>query len=323
MQLDLYVNTIGRHLRARFGERVHKLPLHANFTCPNRDGTLGRGGCTFCNVRAFSDTSVQPLASQLAEGRTRMDRARRYLAYFQAYTSTYAEVATLRRLYDEALEGADIVGLCVGTRPDCVPDAVLELLAEHRARGYEVWLELGLQSAFDDTLARINRGHGFAAYADAVTRAHAHGVPVCTHLIVGLPGEAPARSLDTLARVLELGVAGLKLHPLMIVKGSRVAAAWRRGEVAPPTLAAYAEVAIEMIRRTPASVVYHRVSATAHAPTLLAPPWCGGRFEAIQTIAHGLAAAGGQGSLTAEPLTAAGLDCTARAVAAGRPTQPD
>jgi hypothetical protein len=301
MQLDRYVNTIGRHLRARFGERVHKLPLHANFTCPNRDGTLGRGGCSFCNVRSFSDASAEPLATQLAEGRTRMDRARRYLAYFQAYTSTYAEVATLRALYEEALKGADIVGLCVGTRPDCVPDAVLDLLAEHRDNGYEVWLELGLQSAFDDTLARINRGHGFAPYVDAVTRARARGVPVCAHLIVGLPGETPARSLDTLARVLALGVAGLKLHPLMIVKGSRLAAAWRRGEVAPPTLGEYAEVATEMIRRTPASVVYHRVSATARAPTLLAPPWCGGRFEAIQTIAQRLAAAGGQGSLTDEP----------------------
>ena len=221
MQLDHYVNTIGRHLRGRFGERVHKLPLHANFTCPNRDGTLGRGGCTFCNVRSFNQEDAAPLAAQLDEGRTKMNRARRYLAYFQAYTSTYAEVATLQRLYEEALAGADIVGLCVGTRPDCVPDAVLDLLAGYRAHGYEVWLELGLQSAFDDTLARINRGHGLAAYADAITRAHARGVPVCTHLIVGLPGEPPERSLDTLDRVLELGVAGLKLHPLMIVKGSR------------------------------------------------------------------------------------------------------
>jgi len=302
MQLDHYVNTIGRHLRGRFGERVHKLPLHANFTCPNRDGTLGRGGCTFCNVRSFNRDEAAPLAHQLDEGRTKMNRARRYLAYFQAYTSTYAEVATLQRLYEEALAGADIVGLCVGTRPDCVPDAVLDLLAGYRARGYEVWLELGLQSAFDDTLARINRGHGFAAYADAVARAHARGVPVCTHLIVGLPGETPEHSLATLERVLELGVAGLKLHPLMIVKGSRLAAAWRRGEVAPPDAGHYADVATEMIRRTPAPVVYHRVSATANAPTLLAPPWCAGRFEGIHAIARRLAATGGQGSLTTQPL---------------------
>lgn len=301
MQLDRFVNTIGRHLRARFGERVHKLPLHGNFTCPNRDGTLGRGGCSFCNVRSFSKTEDRPLSEQLAEGRVKMDRARRYLAYFQAYTSTYAEVETLRRLYEEALAGADIVGLCVGTRPDCVPDAVLDLLASYRERGYEVWLELGLQSAFDDTLARINRGHGFAAYADAVDRARARQVPVCTHLIVGLPGEVPEHSLQTLERVLGLGVEGLKLHPLMIVRGSRLAAAWRREEVAPPTLEAYTEVAVEMIRRTPLDVVYHRVSATAHAPTLLAPNWCSGRFEAIQTIAQRLATVGGQGSLLADP----------------------
>jgi hypothetical protein len=297
MQLDLHVNTLGRHLRGRFGERVHKLPLHGDFTCPNRDGTLGHGGCSFCNVRAFNRQTVAPIDRQLAEGRGRTDRARRYLAYFQAYTSTYAEVATLARLYEEALAGADIVGLCVGTRPDCVPDAVLDLLAAYRERGYEVWLELGLQSAFDETLARINRGHGLAAYADAVARARARAVPVCTHLIVGLPGEAPERSLLTLDRVLELGVAGLKLHPLMIVRGSRLAAAWRRGEVAPPELDAYAEVAAQMIRRTPASVVYHRVSATANAPTLLAPTWCASRFEAIHAIARRLARDGGQGSL--------------------------
>lgn len=304
MQLDQYVNTIGRHLRARFGERVHKLPLHAKFTCPNRDGTLGRGGCSFCNVRSFNAEAPLSLADQLADGRARTDRARRYLAYFQAYTSTYAEVETLRRLYEEALAAADIVGLCVGTRPDCVPDAVLDLLAEYRLRGYEVWLELGLQSAFDDALARVNRGHGFAAYADAMARARARAIPVCTHLIVGLPGEAPERSLETLARVLELGVQGLKLHPLMIVRGSRLAAAWRRGEVAPPELERYADVAAEMIRRTPASVVYHRVSATANTPTLLAPDWCARRFDGIQAIVRRLATEGVQGSLTGEPLTA-------------------
>lgn len=301
MQLDLHVNTIGRHLKDRFGERVHKLPLHGDFTCPNRDGTLGRGGCSFCNVRSFNRASPEPIALQLAAGRVRMDRARRYLAYFQAYTSTYAEVETLRRLYEQALAGADVVGLCIGTRPDCVPDAVLDLLAGYRERGFEVWLELGLQSAFDDTLDRINRGHGFAAYADAVQRARARSIPVCTHLIVGLPGEAPAASLATLGRVLDLGVAGLKLHPLMIVRGSRLASAWRRGEVSPPDLETYAEVAAAMIRRTPASVVYHRVSATANAPTLLAPAWCAGRFDAIHAIARRLATSGGQGSDTAEP----------------------
>lgn len=319
MQLDLHVNTIGRHLKSRFGERVHKLPLHGDFTCPNRDGTLGRGGCSFCNVRSFNRSSPAPIALQLAEGRSKMDRAHRYLAYFQAYTSTYAEVATLQRLYEQALTGAEVVGLCVGTRPDCVPDAVLDLLAGYRERGFEVWLELGLQSAFDDTLDRINRGHRFAAYADAVGRAQARGVPVCTHLIVGLPGETPERSLVTLERVLELGVAGLKLHPLMIVRGSRLAAAWRRGEVNPPDLETYADVAAAMIRRTPAPVVYHRVSATANALTLLAPGWCGSRFEAIHEIARHLAASGGQGSETSQPYAAPAAPSLAAATEAAIP----
>lgn len=319
MQLDLHVNTIGRHLKDRFGERVHKLPLHGDFTCPNRDGTLGRGGCSFCNVRSFNRASSDPIALQLAAGRAKMDRARRYLAYFQAYTSTYAEVETLRRLYEQALAGADIVGLCVGTRPDCVPDAVLDLLAGYRERGFEVWLELGLQSAFDATLDRINRGHRFGAYADAVHRAHARGIPVCTHLIVGLPGEAPAASLVTLERVLDLGVAGLKLHPLMIVRGSRLASAWRRGEVNPPELETYAEVAAAMIRRTPASVVYHRVSATANAPTLLAPAWCAGRFDAIHAIARRLATGGGQGCDTADPYVPAATPTLATRTTASSP----
>jgi len=301
MQLDRFVHTLGHHLKRRFGERIHKLPISAGFSCPNRDGTLGRGGCSFCNVVSFSDGSQAPLDEQIAQQRLRLDRARRYLAYFQAYTNTYAEVATLDAMYRAALVEADIVGLAVGTRPDCVPDAVLDLLAAYRDEGFEVWLELGLQSAHDETLARVRRGHGFAAYQDAAQRARARGIPICTHLIVGLPGERPEASLVTLERVLALGCQGLKLHPLMIVRGSRLAAAWQRGEVAPPALEDYAELAAEMIRCTPPEVVYHRVSATARKPTLIAPAWCGTRFEAIHAIAGRLARDGCQGSRLGTP----------------------
>jgi len=305
MQLDRFVHTLGHHLKRRFGERVHKLPISAGFSCPNRDGTLGRGGCSFCNVVSFSDGSRAPVTEQIALQRGRLDRARRYLAYFQAYTNTYAEVATLDAMYRAALGEADIVGLAVGTRPDCVPDAVLDLLAGYRDEGFEVWLELGLQSAHDDTLARVRRGHGFAAYRDAVRRAGARAIPICTHLIAGLPGEPLEASLLTLQRVLELGCQGLKLHPLMIVRGSRMAAAWQRGEIAPPQLADYAELAAEMIRRTPPGVVYHRVGATARKPTLIAPAWCESRFEAIHAIAARLARDGGQGSRLGTPWPAA------------------
>ena len=297
MQLESYVNTLGQHLKARFGTRVRKLSLHVGFTCPNRDGALGRGGCTFCSVLSFSDGDPQASVSeQLAAGRAATGRASRYLAYFQAYTNTYAEVEELRRLYAQALTAADIVGLCVGTRPDCVPDAVLEILAGYRDQGYEVWLELGLQSAHDATLKRINRGHGFAAYADAVARARRYGIPVCTHLILGLPEESPAMMLETHARVLGCGVQGLKLHPLMIVKGSTMAGQYARGTLSPMPLAEYAATAAELIRRTPGDVVFHRITASAREPMLVAPDWCHTRWPAADAICGDLSRNGGQAS---------------------------
>jgi len=301
MQLDRYVHTLGRHLRQRFGEHVHKLPLAAGFTCPNRDGTIGTGGCSFCNVASFSKPSTETLESQLEAGRATITRARRYLAYFQAYTNTYAEVERLRRLYETALSGCGVVGLCVGTRPDCVPDAVLDLLAEYRANGAEIWLELGLQSAFDVTLARANRGHGFDAFVTATGRARQRDIPVCAHLIVGLPGETPEMSLISLERVLANDVQGIKLHPLMIVRGSRLAAEYRRGEVSPPSHEDYVAVASEMIRRTPGEVVFHRIAASARAPTLVAPDWCAHSQRSMNAIAHELARHGGQGSRTQQP----------------------
>lgn len=313
MQLDRYVNTLGKHLKARFGERVHKLPLHAGFTCPNRDGTIGHGGCSFCSIGSFSEERQESVEGQLAHGRQSIDWVRRYLAYFQAYTNTYAEVEHLRQLYDAALAGQGVIGLCVGTRPDCVPDAVLDLLAEYQERGSEVWLELGLQSAFDETLRRVNRGHGFAEYANAVARAHQRNIPVCTHMIVGLPGESAGQSLTSLDRILSEGVEGLKLHPLMIVRGSRLAHEFARGEIAPLALTDYVEVAAEMIRRTPAAVIFHRVGASARAPTLIAPDWCSKTLPTNNAIAHNLSRLGGQGSQTCHPYLFSESPCATRA----------
>lgn len=297
MQLHQHINSLGQDLKRRFGEKVHKLSINAQFTCPNRDGTLGRGGCTFCNNASFNANTRSTLSirDQLENSKPGM-RARRYLAYFQAYTNTYAETEALRQMYQQALDVADMVGLCVGTRPDCVPDATLDLLADYQQQGFEVWLELGLQSAFDTTLERINRGHGFAAYADTVRRARLRGLKVCTHLIVGLPGEAPEDSLITLERVLEEGCQGLKLHPLHIVRGSIMARQWKKGEIEALSQEAYVGTACDMIRHTPPEVVYHRVTATARRPTLLAPDWCDNRWPTFNAIAENLARQGGQGS---------------------------
>ncbi|EPE3183885.1 TIGR01212 family radical SAM protein [Cronobacter sakazakii] len=298
MQLQKLVNMFGGDLTRRYGQKVHKLSLHGGFSCPNRDGTLGRGGCTFCNVASFADETQQHLSiqQQLAQQVARVDRARRYLAYFQAYTSTFAEVNVLRAMYQQAISQADMVGLCVGTRPDCVPESVLDLLAGYHEQGYEVWLELGLQSAKDKTLHRINRGHDFACYQETTRRARARGLRVCTHLIVGLPGETRSDALLSLERVVETGVDGIKLHPLHIVEGSIMAKAWRAGRLSGIALDDYTVTAGEMIRHTPPEIIYHRISASARRPTLLAPLWCENRWTGMVEIDRYLNQHGAQGS---------------------------
>jgi radical SAM protein (TIGR01212 family) len=293
VKLSSYVNTFGRAMRHRYGERVHKIALDADFTCPNRDGSKGRGGCTFCNNVSFSPNGRRPPAirTQIEAGRRIIRRrtgARKYLAYFQAYTNTYAAIDRLRALYDEALSEPDVIGLAVGTRPDCVPGPVLDLLAAYQRQGREVWLELGLQSSFDTSLARVNRGHGFAEYRDAVREARRRGLQVCTHLIIGLPGETGRHCRTTLERVLELGVDGLKLHPLHVVKGTQLANAWRRGEYRALPLDEYIRIATDLVRQTPREVVFHRLTGTAAPQILLAPAWCSRKWLVLNRITEAL-----------------------------------
>ncbi|MBD1387836.1 TIGR01212 family radical SAM protein [Neiella sp. HB171785] len=304
MQADQYYFTFGRYLKQTWGRKIRKLSLHGSFTCPNRDGTLGRGGCTFCNVSSFVDEQAngQKISVQLEQRRRELTRkADAYLAYFQAYTSTYGEVEQLRRLYNAALQEQDVIGLSVGTRPDCVPDEVLQLLASYQQQGQEVWLELGLQTAHTNTLKRINRGHDFSAYADAVKRARVLGLKVCCHLIMGLPGETQSHAEQSLEQVLEAGVDGLKLHPLHIVTGSTMAKAWQAGRQPVIGLDEYADTAAQLIRMTPADVVFHRISAHARPPTLLAPDWCQDKWLAPRHILQRLSEQGAQGSLTSSP----------------------
>lgn len=298
MQLQQLVNMFGADLQRRYGEKIHKLTLHGGFNCPNRDGTLGRGGCTFCNVASFADEQMQrqSIAEQLEAQARKVNRANRYLAYFQAYTSTYAEVCTLKNMYEEALQQADMVGICVGTRPDCVPDSVLDLLSEYRDKGYEVWLELGLQSAQDKTLKRINRGHDFTCYQKTTRAARERGLKVCSHLIVGLPGEGKEECMRTLEQVVNTGVDGIKLHPLHIVTGSTMVKAWQAGRLRELPLAEYVTTAGEMIRHTPMDIVYHRISASARRPTLLAPLWCENRWTGMVELNRYMLEFGGQAS---------------------------
>ncbi len=294
MILSQFVNTFGQAMLARYGERVHKVAIDAGFTCPNRDGSIGRGGCTFCNNVSFSPNGRQPnfIADQIESGRQVLRKrtgAKKYIAYFQAYTNTYADICELTALYDEALKEPDVIGLDVGTRPDCVPDKVLDLLVSYQDKGYEVWLELGLQSAFDETLDHVNRGHGFAEYEEAVLKARSRGLKVCTHLILGLPGESTEHHIKSHERVLELGVDGLKFHPLHVVKGTQLANEWRRGEYQPMTMSNYVSDVVELINRTPADVIFHRLTGTASSDVLLAPEWCSKKWQVLNAITAALA----------------------------------
>ncbi len=293
MQLSDYVNTFGQNMLNKYGERIHKISINANLSCPNRDGTKGTGGCTFCNNASFNPDARKPssISQQIAAGRKVIRKrtgAKKYLAYFQAYTNTYADIEQLKSLYDLALSESDVIGLSIGTRPDCVPAPVLDLLADYQNKGVEIWLELGLQSAFNNTLKKVNRGHGYSEYSHAVQQAHARQLKVCTHLILGLPGENTRHYKTSLSRVLDEGVEGLKLHPLHIVKGTQLAREWRRGEYSPLSLEEYVMAAVDLIEMTPADIIFHRVTGTASNDILLAPQWCSKKWKVINMITQEL-----------------------------------
>ncbi len=289
MILSNRVNTYGQSLLKRFGKRVHKVALDAGFTCPNRDGSKGSGGCTFCNNVSFSPATGSRLdvTAQIAKARiaiAKNTRAKHFIAYFQAYTNTYADIVELETLYREALAQPDVIGISVGTRPDCVPSTVLDLLERLRDEGLEVWLELGLQSAFDNTLERINRGHTLADYRETALATRARGIPLCTHLIIGLPGENEHHYHSTLDTVLNIGVDGLKLHPLHVVKRTILAYQWRHGGYQPLSQSDYIRIAADLIERTPQHIVFHRVTATASKNILLAPEWCSQKWKILNGI---------------------------------------
>ena len=291
-----FVNTFGRYLRGKYGEKVHKLSVNASFTCPNRDGSKGIGGCTFCNNASFSPntTNAGGITEQIRSAKERVSErtgAQKFIAYFQSYSNTYGHPDDLRRYYDEALSDPDVIGLAVGTRPDCVPDPVLELLAEYQKQGYEVWLELGLQSSFDESLEKINRGHGFAEYVDAVRRARPHQLKICTHLIMGLPGEKPEDTLTSFERVVELGVDAIKVHPLHIVKGTQLARQWKHGDVRELTLDEYTDTLAEIIRRAPEHLLFHRLTGSGERQYLLSPDWVMHKWDVLGKLYKKLEAA--------------------------------
>lgn len=281
----------GIYLREQFPFRVFKIAIDAGFDCPNRDGTIGHGGCTFCSNAIFSPNGRMPripIRQQIENGmrfyRERL-QGEKFIVYFQANSNTHGPVDRLRRLYDEALDFADVVGLSIDTRPDCVPDSVLDLLSEYVGLRY-FWLELGLQSSHDCTLQRLNRRHTFAQFVDGVRRARQRALRVCAHVILGLPGETRAMMLETAAALAELGVDGVKLHHLYVPKGTALERQYRRSGVRLLALREYVGLACDFLERTPSHVVVQRLTGEVGDQHVVAPHWGVPKLKVLHLIAE-------------------------------------
>ncbi len=289
--MSLPYNQHSAALKQRFGEKIFKVTLDAGFNCPNRDGTRAWGGCTFCDASGSSAQiapPTMPLVEQLHTGISGWQqrfgpKARRFIAYYQAFSNTYADLDRLRAVYQVALDHPDVVGLAIGTRPDCVPEAVLDLLAEIAQQKY-LWVEYGLQSAHNQTLKQINRAHSVEEFTDAVARTQRRGIEICAHLIHGLPGETPAMMLESVQYLADLKVTGIKIHSLHVVKGSIMAQQYKRGEIPMFTQAEYVQWVCDSLEILPWEIEIHRLTGDGLKHLLLAPAWSSDKRQVLHAI---------------------------------------
>jgi len=268
------------YAKEKFGTRVQKIPVALPFTCPNIDGSKGKGGCIYCykGSRPAHLVPWEPLKIQIEKGirnaKERYGKKVKFFVYFQSYTNTYGDLNTLKEMYDTVLYFDEVVGIDVGTRPDCVPQEVLNLLASYKDMGLEVWIEYGLQSANFETLKKINRQHGVSDFVDAVLRAKELGLKVCAHTIVGLPGERHEDFLETAKLVASLPVDGVKIHPIYVMENTGLAKLYKEGKFRTLNLEEYVRYAADMLEVIPENVVVHRLTAEAEKDKLLSPDYC-------------------------------------------------
>ena len=273
----------------RFGCRVHKLQIDAGFTCPNRDGTIAVGGCAYCDGRGSSlrqKGDLPSVAEQVRSGKAlyrNLRGAAKFMAYFQTFTNTYAPPDRLRALYDEALAQEDVVGLSIGTRPDCVDDEILRLL-EGYAKRTHVWVEYGLQSIHDRTLAAMNRGHDAARFVDAVQRTAGRGLFICTHIILGLPGETRAHMHETARAVAALPVDGIKIHSLLALRGTEAGRLFEGGRISLLSQDDYVSTVCDILEVLPPTTVIQRLTAEGYRDIFLGPEWAQNKLKVLNAI---------------------------------------
>ncbi|MCS7199114.1 MAG: TIGR01212 family radical SAM protein [Caldimicrobium sp.] len=269
--------SLKEHLEKKFGEKVKKIPLDAGLTCPNRDGRKGKGGCIYCDSRGSGTglASKLSLKEQLEFFRERLKQRgyKKFIAYFQSFSNTYAPIEKLKELYDTILNFSDVVGLAIGTRPDCVSPEIINLLKSYQERGYYLWVELGLQSKHDKTLRLINRGHTFKDFLNAFFLLKESNIPVCIHLIFGLPGETKEMMLDTVKTVAELQPEGIKFHALYVLENTPLANLYQEEKIKALTLEEYANLVATSLSLLSPSTIIHRLTSDPPRQGLLGPLW--------------------------------------------------
>ena len=277
---EIRFNDLSAYLSAHFPYKVQKISLNAGFTCPNRDGTVGYGGCTYCNNQTFNPAyckTEKTVTEQLEEGKQFFARKypeMKFLAYFQAYTNTYAELEELKRKYEEALQVKDVVGIVIGTRPDCMPDTLLDYLEELNRRTFLI-VEYGVESTDNDTLKRINRGHTFEVAEEAIRKTAARGIRVGAHIILGLPGEMNDQLIKQAGVLSALPLTTLKLHQLQLIKGTRMA---HEFEMQPEDFHLYSadeyiDLVIDYVEHLRPDIVLERFVSQSPKELLIAPDW--------------------------------------------------
>ena len=303
------VLTIGRYLKNKFGEKVYKIPISiSGFTCPNIDGTVARGGCSFCENDSFSpnlqekrtkfklnpkisenpylENQLKQLEMQFFATKKRLENkfgVKKFIVYFQSFTNTYAPFDTLKALYEKALSFDNVIGLSIGTRTDCMSDEILDFLVE-KSKDKEIWIEYGIQSFFDETLVKINRGDSVSNMKYWIKRTKDRGLKVCGHLIYGLPNETQEMMLETFKQTLELEVDSIKFHPLYVVKNTLLTNDFKKGRFTPISEELYVDTVVKSIINLPSNISVQRVTAGIDDSSLLSPQWCKDKHQQMKNI---------------------------------------
>ena len=276
-------------LKNKFPYKVYKIPINANLTCPNMDGKLGTGGCVYCANESFSPnvkSGIKTIKDQVNDGKEFLRNrygAEKFIVYFQSYTNTYGKVSLLKEKYEEALDNDDIIGISIGTRPDCVSDEILRLIEKY-AKSYHTWVEYGLQSMHDKTLQKINRGHLFKDCKDAVNRTRGLGIFICLHVILGLPDENWNEMMETADEVSRLNIDGIKIHHLYIAKNTALADDYFNNNIKTLPLDEYVPIVVDFLERLSPNVTVQRLMGDTHGKFLISPIWSVNKAKVLELI---------------------------------------